>query len=240
MRRIEQVIFIHGFDFGRRKRNSEEQLFEEARQRLAMVTERKGVALGICRTNLRHITTTPGFWHYRYFGAAGAAVGHAAVAGPACFYIAGTNDVANLAPLGSHPAVDPQLSSQQLTVIHDGVRFSRLHKVRDLMNWKDALDNLRVCSVAGREQLNCGHCTKCLRTRLELLVCGCAETEAFGTTAFDPALLEAIEIDSAYEAACYSEILSALSPGAHSHLAAKVADRLLAYQKSARPLRQAG
>src|SRR5690606_4481757 len=153
----------------------------------------------------RHIPTTPGFWLNCQYGVAAAAVGHAAVSGPGYLFLAGTNDVANLSPLGSHPATDPELSSGQLRIVHDGVRVARLETVRDLMSWSAAIDNLRVCSVPGRTTLNCGVSSKCLRTRLELLTAGCHESKAFGVTAFDPELLAHIEIGSQYEAACYAE-----------------------------------
>ena len=99
----------------------------------------------------------------------------------AFLFIGASHDMANPVPIGSHPAVDGLFSSQRITVIHDGARFSRFQKVRELASWPAALAALRVCpgQSAGIE-LNCGVCEKCLRTRLELLAAGIEETAALG------------------------------------------------------------
>ena len=177
---IREALFIHGFDIGKRPRHPENERFRMALKRLQPVAREAGVRLIRCRTNLRHLPSKPGFWANRHNGAALAAVGHAATPGPAFFFVGGTYHVATPVPVGSHPAVDGLFSSQRLTVIHDGSRFSRLEKVRDLATWPTALAALRVCPGSDEEGLNCGRCEKCLRTRLELLAVGIEETAAFG------------------------------------------------------------
>jgi len=109
-----------------------------------------------------------------------AAVGHAAIAGAAVLFLGSSYPVADLVPWGSHPAVDGLFSSQRVTLVHDGSRFSRLQKVCDLASWPTALAALRVCPEGLGMRANCGECEKCLRTRLELLAAGVEETEAFG------------------------------------------------------------
>jgi len=177
---IREALFIHGFDIGKRPRDPENERFRTALGCLEPVAAEAGVRLIPCRTNLRHLPSKPGFWANRHNGAALAAVGHAATLGPAYLFVGGTYHVSNPVPVGSHPAVDGLFSSQRLTVIHDGSRFSRLEKVRDLASWPTALAALRVCPGNGGDQPNCGRCEKCLRTRLELLAAGVEETAAFG------------------------------------------------------------
>jgi hypothetical protein len=177
---IREVLFIHGFDIGKRPRDPENERFRMALGRLEPVAAEAKVRLIPCRTNLRHLPSKPGFWAHRHNGAALAAVGHAATSGPAYLFVGGTYQVANPVPVGSHPAVDGLFSSQRLTVIHDGSRFSRLEKVRDLVSWPAALAALRVCPGNAGDRPNCGRCEKCLRTRLELLAAGVDETAAFG------------------------------------------------------------
>jgi hypothetical protein len=133
-----------------------------------------------CRTNLRHLPSKPDFWYFRHNGAALAAMGHAAILGTAFLFIGASHDIANPVPIGSHPAVDSLFSSQRVTVIHDGARFSRFQKVRELASWPSALAALRVCPSDPGSGLNCGVCEKCLRTRLELLAAGVEETAALG------------------------------------------------------------
>jgi hypothetical protein len=76
--------------------------------------------------------------------------------------------------------VDGLFSSQRVAVIHDGARYSRFQKVRELASWPGALTALRVCPGDPGKELNCGICEKCLRTRLELLAAGVEETAALG------------------------------------------------------------
>jgi hypothetical protein len=177
---IRDALFIHGFDIGKRARNPEDARFRAALRHLEPLAAQAGLRLISCRTNLRHLPSKPDFWYYRHNGAALAAVGHAAIAGAAFLYIAASHDIANPVPIGSHPAVDGLFSSQRVTVIHEGARFSRFQKVRELAGWPNALAALRVCPSDPGDELNCRICEKCLRTRLELLAAGVEETAALG------------------------------------------------------------
>src|SRR5215467_14492187 len=179
---IREALFIHGFDIGKRQRDPENERFRAALRRLEPVAAEAGARLIPCRTNLRHLPSKPDFWTYRHNGAALAAVGHAAILGQAFLFIGASHHVANPVPMGSHPSVDGLFSSQRVTVIHDGGRFSRLEKVRDLAGWPAAIEALRVCPTRLEDEANCGRCEKCLRTRLELLAAGIDETSAFGAS----------------------------------------------------------
>jgi hypothetical protein len=178
---IRDVLFIHGFDIGKRRRNPESIRYQAAFRRLEPVAAETGARLVACRTNLRHLRSPPDFWEDRHTGAALAAVAHAATLDPAFAFIGGTYTVANAVPSGSHPAVDSLFSSQRVGVIHDGARFTRCEKVSDIASWTTALSALRVCPGTPEDgAANCGRCEKCLCTRLELLAAGVEETEAFG------------------------------------------------------------
>lgn len=177
---IRDALFIHGFDIGKRAHKPEMKRFTRALQSLEPLAAEAGVRLISCRTNLRHLPSKPDFWYYRHNGAALAAVGHAAILGSAFLFIGASHDIANPVPIGSHPAIDGLFSSQRVTVIHDGARFSRFRKVRELASWPMALAALRVCPGDPGSELNCGVCEKCLRTRLELLAAGVEETAALG------------------------------------------------------------
>jgi hypothetical protein len=177
---ISEALVIHGFDIGKRARDPETERFRMALARLEPVAAELGVRLIACHTNLRHLPSKPGFWTNRHNGGALAAVGHAAILCPSFLFIGGTLHLSHLVPKGTHISVDGLFSSQRVTVIQEGSRFSRLEKVRDLASWPTALAALRVCPASRGDQPNCGRCEKCLRTRLELLAAGVEETEAFG------------------------------------------------------------
>ena len=177
---IRDALFIHGFDIGKRARDPEDERFRKALRHLEPLAAEADLRLISCRTNLRHLPSKPDFWYYRHNGAALAAVGHAAIFGTGFLFIGASHDIANPVPIGSHPAVDTLFSSQRVTVIHDGARYARFHKVRELAGWPTALAALRVCPSNPGNELNCGICEKCLRTRLELLAAGVEETATLG------------------------------------------------------------
>ena len=208
---IRNALFIHGFDIGKRARNPENERYRAALRRLAPVAAETGINVIPCRTNLRHLPSKPDFWTYRHNGAALAAVGHAALRGPAFLFIGASHHLADPVPMGSHPAVDHLLSSQRLQIIHDGSRFTRLEKVRELAGWPTGLAALRVCPESQGEEANCGRCEKCLRTRLELLAVGIEETTAFGPS-LTPIRLweEAVPAPSGHRAIMYEHLLPAL------------------------------
>ena len=177
---VHEALFIHGFDIGKRARDPEEGRYRMMLRRLEPVVADLGLRLIQCRTNLRHLPSKPDFWENRHSGAGLAAVGHSAVFGSAFLFIGASWPTTHQVPWGSHPTTDNLFSSQRITVVHDGSRFSRLQKVRDLASWPTGLAALRVCPASAGSQANCGECEKCLRTRLELLAAGIGETEAFG------------------------------------------------------------
>lgn len=236
---IGAIILVHGFDVGKRRRDPEVALFDGIRQRLTAVCATRDIAVATCSTNLRHIKPLrPGFWTDRFYGPAVLATGHAVAPGPGFLLFGGTYDFANLEPIGSSPIVDVQFSSQRLQILHEGLRFSRLDKVRELVEWPLAIDNLRVCAHEGRADINCGTCEKCLRTRLALLAVGCERSRAFGEHVMAPDQLDVVELSTDYHAASYRDIVAALAGTRHAHLthgiAAKLAQRPRGAVRSAR------
>ena len=229
---IREALFVHGFDIGKRLRNPETEHFRMALAMLEPVAVEAGLRLIRCRTNLRHLPLKPGFWANRHNGAALAAVGHAATQGPAFLFIGGTYQVANSVPVGSHPAVDGLFSSQRVTVIHDGSRFSRLEKVRDLARWSTALATLRVCPANLEDRPNCGRCEKCLRTRLELLAAGVEETAAFGPSLTPTELWDlAVPQPIGDRAVRYEDLLPPLRARGLSALCQVLEEKIVAYQR---------
>lgn len=88
-------------------------------------------------------------------------------------------------PYGSHPALDPLWSTDQLRVIHD-VAVSRLDKIQAVAAHPLALRTLRVCTRGQKTGLyNCCQCEKCLRTMLGLKFCGALKDAATFPRALD-------------------------------------------------------
>jgi hypothetical protein len=232
---IRDALFIHGFDIGKRARDPENGRFRMALQGLHRVAAEAGLRLISCRTNVRHLPSKPDFWEYRHFGAALAAVGHAATVGPAFLFVGGTYPAAYPVPAGSHAAVDGLFSSQRVTVIHDGARFSRLDKVRELASWPTGLAALRVCPASVGDQANCGRCEKCLRTRVELLAAGVEQTAAFGPSLTPVELWdEAVPEPIGDRALRYVELLPYLRARGLDALCRVLEEKIRAYREGAR------
>jgi hypothetical protein len=216
---IREALFIQGFDIGKRARDPEDARYEMVLQRLEPVVGERGLRLIRCRSNLRHLPSKPDFWELRHSGAALAAVGHAAVVGSAFLFIGASWPISHLVPWGSHPAVDAYLSSQHITIVHDGSRFSRFEKVRDLASWPTGLGALRVCPASAGLQPNCGECEKCLRTRLELLAAGVGKTEAFGPSLTPSEIRNAAILGSIGDRVIfYEELIEPLKARGHDEL----------------------
>ncbi|MGA8760564.1 MAG: hypothetical protein WB611_30415 [Stellaceae bacterium] len=230
---IRDAIFIHGIDIGKRARDAGTERYQAVLRRLEPVAIETGIRLIPCRTNLRHLPSRPGFWANRHSGAALAAVGHAATLGPGFLFIGGTYQVATPVPVGSHPTVDGLFSSQRLTVIHDGSRFSRLEKVRELATWPTALRVLRVCPESAGDEVNCGRCEKCLRTRLELLAAGVDETASLGPSLTPVELWnEAVPVPINHRAITYHDLLSPLRARGFDSLCEVLESKIADYREA--------
>ena len=232
---IRDALFIHGFDIGKRAYKPEMERFERARESLRALADETGLRLITCRTNLRHLPSKPDFWYYRHNGAALAAVGHAAIRDSAFLFIGASHDIANPVPIGSHPAVDGLFSSQRVTIVHDGARYSRFQKVRELASWPTALAALRVCPGNPGNELNCGVCEKCLRTRLELLAADVEETPALGPSLTPVELWdERVLGPVADRAITYEDLLPPLRARGLESLCDVLEEKIQAYRTSQR------
>ena len=232
---IRKALFIHGFDIGKKACHPEDGHYRMALGRLRSLAVEAGIRIIPCRTNLRHLPTLPGFWTHRQNGSALAAVGHAAIRGPAYLFIGSTYHLAELVPLGSHPAVDVQFSSQRISFVHEGARFSRVEKVRELATWPSALAALRVCPANLGGAANCGVCEKCLETRLELLAAGIDETPAFGPSATPIELWRATEPVPSFDRALrYEALLAPLQARGFGALCHILEEKIAAYRRQMR------
>jgi hypothetical protein len=224
---IHDALVIHGFDIGKRNGRLESEHFELTIARLTPLAAAVNLRLVPCWSNLRQLPTLPGVWSYLHHGAALAAVANAATIDPVQIFIGATFHVKCMMPWGSHPLIDVHYSSQRVAFIHEGSRFSRLEKVREVAESELALASLRVCPANVPGLLNCGNCEKCIRTRLELLAAGHDHTPTFGPSAVAPDTLERnLAIETAYQASFYHELVAPLAEHGFRQLSQILADKL--------------
>jgi hypothetical protein len=205
-RTIHDCLMVHGFDTGSQDPAMEVAVFQrnfEAAQTAALDA---GVCLIPVTTNLRTLDSRVDFWMEEFCGAGLAAVAHAFDNWFSAVAIASTYDIHHLTPAASHPLLDPHYSSSALLIRHDGIRFSRLDKLRVVADWPAGLQNVRVCTTNDPEQLNCGRCEKCIRTMTMLLALGkLDQTEAFPAQDVSPELLDTITFTYPYQDLSYRE-----------------------------------
>jgi hypothetical protein len=171
------------------------------------------------------------FWTKEFQGAALAAVAHAFAQRLTVVSIAASDDIVNLYPYGSHPVLDPNYSSVDLRVRHDGVALSRLAKTRLVAEWDVALQHLRVCNrfqLYQPDRLNCGQCEKCVRTMLGLVVLGVLDqTCAFPTDDVSAELVQAVVHLSRDTVHYYRELIAPLAEK-HRHDLVRVIEHKMA------------
>ena len=73
---------------------------------------------------------------------------------------------------GSHPELDPLLSSQSMRFVHHGSQFNRVQKLERIARAPESYDRLRVCWIQDIGLRNCGVCEKCIRTQVALDIVG--------------------------------------------------------------------
>jgi hypothetical protein len=90
--------------------------------------------------------------------------------------IASDTNIAGQFPWGTHPFLDHNYSSAEISIYHEGCNLTRLEKVGTIADWELGLSCLRVCNSRPEYHksgtLNCGRCEKCIRTMLQLIIHG--------------------------------------------------------------------
>jgi hypothetical protein len=160
---ISHVVFIHGFDFF-----DQSAAYNTAVERNARFVAGYGKKLIPVETNFYT-------FGYRYamsrnLSQGGCLASVALLLGFATAYVPASLVYNELEPLGSHPLTDPLWSNEAVELVHDGCEARRTDKLRVIAASEAALNNLRVCFVD--MNVNCGRCTKCLRTMVPLELLG--------------------------------------------------------------------
>jgi hypothetical protein len=231
---VRDGLFIYGFDMGGPGDGDQTAFFETAAAALGPVAAETQVELIPVRTNLRELELDGASWPDEWFGSAAAAVAHAFSNRLSQILIAATLDIKSLEPIGSHPLLDPSLSSAGLRVIHHGAHLSRLQKIRIVAEWETALASVRVCwaGIGPGGPLNCGRCRKCLRAMMGLLVIGkLDQARSFPVREITPAMLEPARLDSPQLLGFYRELLDPLRAIRRDDLRAVIEDKIGAFEK---------
>ena len=184
--------------------------YQEYGRRLETFSQRRGLTLIRIATNVRALYPDWAGWSDVGQASALAAAAHALPRRIHALTIAsGGVGAGGSIYSGSEPSLDPLYSSYSLDVRSVQATLSRLEKVRLIVQDPDALAVLRVCltfdvpptasagEMAEAAKINCGHCEKCLRTMLALIVCDALEhAPTFPVRDVKAHMLEGLQLDS--------------------------------------------
>lgn len=167
---VTDLIFVRGFDLQYSDRD-QLALTDEVEARMRWAAAELGLPLHVVETNLRRFTEPLAQWGAS-FGTAMAAV--------ALFFeplfdrvlIAGDSDYETQAPMGSNLLVDRLWSTENLEIVDDGGRRSRVERTAAIAGHPAVQQTLRVCWLNHGEAYNCGRCRKCLVTMIALEALG--------------------------------------------------------------------
>lgn len=99
-----------------------------------------------------------------------------------------------LRPWGSHPDIDPLMSSADMTYRHEGAAYTRFEKHREIASDATLLRHLSVCEHGPQsgEHVNCSKCQKCLRSMitLDLLAVDRAAAPSFDWSNYHPSAIK--------------------------------------------------
>ncbi len=176
------------------------------------------------------------FWRDEFEAAAFSAIAHAFSRRFSVISLASSFDIPQLRPHGSHALLDPNYSSSDLRIRHDGIALSRFAKTKVVAEWDVALQHLRVCNRYKRYQhgrLNCGECEKCVRTMLMLVAAGALDrTRAFPTDDVSEGLVRtALRIRDSSYVHYYQEMIVPLAERGRHDLVRAVECKIAEYHR---------
>ena len=171
---LTHLVYVEGFDV----KLTDHVRLDQVRQYNRLMAQACGLQLITVRTNLRaHLDFNALTWD-NTFGGALAGVAQLLQRHCGTFLISGDGHLSEIDPhaLGIHPDLTPQWASSSVRFIHYGEGVSRHAKVGAIGQWPIIRESLRVCWQYLNQNMNCGVCEKCLRTRIAFLAAGITES----------------------------------------------------------------
>ncbi len=197
-RDVKTCLFVHGFDIPLHAGDA----FERALKPIQATLETVGINLITMSTNLQEFNIE---WDDTHI---------AGLASTLMLFKRSFNEglIASgcaygglVIPWGSNPITDHLLSSSSFGIVHDGASVKRLEKIKQLSEWSDGYDNLRICFSAQRRDENCGICAKCVMDILLTRMEGIRQSKAIPD--LTEAKLACLEIPTAHQAISFANLV---------------------------------
>ncbi len=175
--RLSRALWVRGLDYPRGE-ESPWAVSQYARIEVPLreVAADIGVPLARITTNLRRLEPDLSFFAYEYLGGALLSGAHLLAGRFTTVALASSWPAEHLVPWGTHPLLDGGYESAALAVRHEDLAARRVDKLVRLRGRTVALERLISCSDApAGSTMNCGKCTKCVRTLVEMEAGGVLE-----------------------------------------------------------------
>jgi hypothetical protein len=163
---LTHALYMSGFDMPLHLKKSAQELIDSYSE---LMTE-CGITLIHGKTNIREFVNT-----VDWTNAHGQALAASALFFKdqwKCFYIPASYSKNNHPKWGTHPELDPLLSTDTLKFIHHGADHTRVEKLMTVSLHSETFNRLRVCWIQDLGLKNCSVCEKCVRTLTALEILG--------------------------------------------------------------------
>jgi hypothetical protein len=171
-RSLQTGLMVKGFDIP-----LNDPAFDQAQERSSTMLASLGMDCIPIATNFRQVVRLD--WAHA-FGTGIASCLHVLKGGYTTGIVASSHAYQTLNFVyGSNPLTDRLLSSKNFEIVHDAALFPRLEKMRGILDWPEALENLRVCWQGEQKDRNCGRCEKCVRNILNFRILGVEHPACF-------------------------------------------------------------
>ena len=217
---VTDLIFVRGIDLVPGAAH-QTVLADEVEARLREATAALGLSLHVVETNVRELSDPLARWE-TYYGCAVVSV--ALMLAPIFerVLIAGDSDYEVQVRFGANWLVDQLWSTEQLEVVDDGGRFSRMERLARIVDHPVVQRTLRVCWENPGGAYNCGRCRKCLMTMTGLEALGGRESIQTFPPELDLEAVGAIELRQPVLLTLWEDVLDAALKSNASDLASAV------------------
>ena len=171
-------VMVHGFDISL----DQLEIFGRALVRSQVILDSVGIDLIPLVTNFRELNQD---WEDAHGAAIVSCLMCLENLYPLGLVASGPSYKSLVFPQGSNPLTDRYLSSSSFQVIHDGAGYSRLEKIKEISNWPEVRDHLRVCWQGAELDKNCCQCEKCIRNILSFRALGAGLPSCFPQDVID-------------------------------------------------------
>lgn len=232
-RRIRHAIFVYGLDVGDPNKIERKDIFEDGKNRLASFLKRNECELIPVYTNARNIEPDWCFYEERHFGALLGGIAHALSGGFSHCQWALDSRADFADEWGSHPWLNNYVSSSGLVINSTMDAYSRLERYSFLAKKPESLEALRVCYMMNNiptGEINCGKCSKCTRTKVELLSHGLLnDAKTFSDKSISPVALRGLTVRHPHEVEYVGEPIKSLRQIGENEIADHLEEQIKKY-----------